>query len=462
MASEFKLPTLGENTSQGTVGKILISKGDTVSENQPVVEIETDKAVAEIPSSVNGTVLEIKLKEGQTVKVGQVIFTYKESAGAKAEPAKEEAPKAAPKAEQPAQRREPPKLQVLERPAAAAPAGKTASAPAAASSTQPAHARSGPAAASPSLRRMARELGVDINNIPTVDPGGRVTADDIQRAAQGGDASKGTASPAPAAASNSDATAMNASASAEATGEAYHDMQADKWGPVAVEPMNNIRKKTAEFMTQCWTTIPHVTHFEKADITELESLRQKYSKKAQTGSAKLTVTAFLLKIAAEALKRFPKFNSSLDLENDQVLLKQYYNIGVAAETEHGLLVPVIRDVEQKTVLQLAAELPALAEKARNRKLSLDEMQGGTFTISNLGGLGGVGFTPIISAPQVAILGVSRSALEPVYVNGQFAPRLMLPLSLSYDHRVIDGADAARFLRWFCEALEQPWMLMLEK
>ncbi|MBI3117372.1 MAG: 2-oxo acid dehydrogenase subunit E2, partial [Candidatus Hydrogenedentes bacterium] len=459
MASEFKLPTLGENVTSGTVGKVLVAKGDTVAENQPVVEIETDKAVAEIPCDVSGTVLEVKVKEGQTIKVGQVIFTYKEGAGAKKTEAKEEktskeepkeeagaekapakeAPERKP-AEKKTEPKAPPRLHVLDRPTTPSVAAKAAAA-AATPVTKPYPQRAGHVTASPSVRRMARELGLDLSEIPTSDPAGRISAEDVQRYARGrGAAAEAPAGPAPA---------------AEAPAEPYYEVQQDKWGPVAVEPMNNVRKKTAEFMTHCWTTIPHVTHFEKADITEIESLRKKYGKKVEAAGGKLTVTSFLLKIAAEALKRFPKFNSSLDFPNQQVLLKEYYHIGVAADTEYGLLVPVIRDVDQKSVLQLSVELPALAEKARARKLSLEEMQGGTFTISNLGGLGGTAFTPIISAPQVAILEVSRSQSEPVFINGQFSPRVMLPLTLSYDHRVIDGAGAARFLRWFAEALEQP-------
>jgi len=454
MASEFKLPTLGENVTQGTVGTILVAKGDTVEEDQAVVEIETDKAVAEIPSTVSGTVKEIKVKEGQTIKVGQVIFTYEAGAAKgkqapKEEPAKagkkeekeeEEKPRPAKQEAKGSESKAPPRLHVLDRPAPVA----AKSSPAAAA---PAKRREGPVAAAPSVRRLARELGVDINEIPTSDPSGRISAQDVQLFAQGGQPAASASAP---------------PASTPAVNTASHDMQQDKWGPVAAEPMNNIRKKTAEFMTQCWTTIPHVTHFEKADITDLETLRKKYARKAESHGAKLTVSSFILKITAEALKRFPRFNASLDQENEQVLLKQYYHIGMAADTEHGLLVPVLRDVDQKTVFQIAAELPALAEKARNRKLSMEDMQGGTFTISNLGGLGGTSFTPIINAPQVAILGVSRAQVEPVYIQGQFAPRVMLPLSLSYDHRVIDGADAARFLRWLVEALEQPWILFLEE
>jgi pyruvate dehydrogenase E2 component (dihydrolipoamide acetyltransferase) len=235
----------------------------------------------------------------------------------------------------------------------------------------------------------------------------------------------------------------------------------DAWGSIAQQPMNGIRAKTVEHMTHCWTTIPHVTHFDKADITSLEEVRKKHSSKIADAGGKLTGMSFILKVVAEALKRFPKFNASIDLEGKQVLLKQYYNVGVAVETENGLLVPVLRDVDQKSIQQISIELPQLAAKARDRKLGLDEMQGGTFTITNLGGIGGESFTPIINAPEAAILGVSRSKVEAVHQNGQFAPRTMLPLSLSYDHRIIDGAEAARFTRWLCEALEQPWNLFLD-
>jgi pyruvate dehydrogenase E2 component (dihydrolipoamide acetyltransferase) len=222
-----------------------------------------------------------------------------------------------------------------------------------------------------------------------------------------------------------------------------------------------VRKKTVEHMTRCWTTIPHVTHFDKADITALEQIRQQYAPaiKAQGGS--LTVTVFLMKVVTEALRRFPKFNASIDLATEEVIHKQYYNLGVAVETPAGLLVPAIRNVDQKSLQDLALELPVIAKKARDRKLTLDDMSGTTFTISNLGGIGGTGFTPIVNAPEVAILGVSRSSVEGVFQNGQLVPRTMLPLSLSYDHRLIDGADAARFMRWVAEALENPWKLILE-
>lgn len=421
MALEFKLPELGENITGGTVARILVAAGDTVREGQTLIEIETDKAVAEIPCSVAGTVAEIRVKEGQKISVGDVLLTLNSEVAA-----------SAPKL--------PPKLQVMERPAPAPapPKHVAAAAPVAPVSAPKTAVRRVNTLAAPSVRRLARELGVDINTVPTADPAGRVTADDVKRFAED----------APAAPEKRQAVA------ALPLGEG-------RWGPESREAMNTIRSKTAERMAANWVSIPHVTQHDKADVTNIETLRKKYGPKLEAAGGKLTVTAILVKVIAEALKRFPKFNATIDIERQEVIFKHYYHVGVAADTEHGLLVPVLRDVDQKSIAQISVELPQLAAKARARKLSIEEMQGGTFTISNLGGIGGTGFTPIINAPEVAILGVSRSSIEPVYINGQFSPRLMMPLSLSYDHRLIDGADAARFLRWVAEVLEQPWILFLE-
>lgn len=225
--------------------------------------------------------------------------------------------------------------------------------------------------------------------------------------------------------------------------------------------MSAIRRATAEHMTRCWTTIPHVTQFDKADITDFKRLRERFADRFKAEGVKLTITAVLVKAVASALERFPQFNASIDVERNEIIYKYAYNIGVAVDTDRGLLVPVIRDVAQKSIIAIARELSEAAERARNGRVSLEDLQGGTFTISNLGGIGGTAFTPIVNAPQVAILGVSRSSVEPVHLDGQFVPRTMLPLSLSYDHRVIDGADAARFLRWVCETLESPLLMALD-
>jgi pyruvate dehydrogenase E2 component (dihydrolipoamide acetyltransferase) len=279
---------------------------------------------------------------------------------------------------------------------------------------------------------------VDIRQVVGSGPAGRISMEDVQAFVRSAMTGGGGGAPAAAA--------------------ALPDFA--KWGEVERRPMTNIRRKTAEHLSHAWNAIPHVTQHDRADITALEALRKQYSPQAEKQGGKLTMTAIALKIVAAALKRFPQFNSSIDVGRNEIVYKKSIHVGVAADTERGLLVPVIRDVDHKGVLQLAVELGAASEKARAGKLSLDEMQGAGFTITNLGGIGGTSFTPIVNWPEVAILGISRGALEPVYLNDRFEPRLMLPLSLSYDHRVIDGADAARFLRWVAEAFEQPFVMSL--
>jgi pyruvate dehydrogenase E2 component (dihydrolipoamide acetyltransferase) len=299
--------------------------------------------------------------------------------------------------------------------------------------------------AAPSVRRLARELGVDIRQVPPSGPGGRLTVDDVQgfvrqaMAGLSGDAAQAPAAGGPAAQALPDFT---------------------KWGDVERKPLSNIRRKTAEHLAYAWNAIPHVTQHDKADISRFDALRAQYGPRVERNGGKLTVTAVALKIAAAALKRFPQFAASIDIARGQLVYKKYAHIGVAVDTDRGLLVPVIRDVDQKGIAEIAAELAKASEKARAGKLSLDEMSGGVFTITNLGGIGGTSFTPIVNWPEVAILGMSRGTQEPVFDGQQFQPRLMLPLSLSYDHRVIDGADAARFLRWVAEAFAEPFVLNL--
>jgi pyruvate dehydrogenase E2 component (dihydrolipoamide acetyltransferase) len=293
---------------------------------------------------------------------------------------------------------------------------------------------------------LARELGVDIGLVPGSGPGGRISAEDVKGYVRGLNLAAERATPAEPALTPLAAPALP---------------DFSRWGEVVREPMSSIRRTTARRLSQAWVGIPHVTHFEKADITELEELRKRYAPKAEAAGGKLTTTAILLKIVASALKLFPKFNASLDMAGQEIVYKHYYHIGIAVDTEHGLLVPVIRDVDRKNILQLALELTQVSEKARGRKISLEDLEGGTFTITNLGGIGGTNFAPIINPPEVAILGVARASMEPVFKEGAFVPRLMLPLSLSYDHRLIDGADAARFMRWLAQAVEQPFLLSLE-
>jgi pyruvate dehydrogenase E2 component (dihydrolipoamide acetyltransferase) len=330
--------------------------------------------------------------------------------------------------------------------------------PAAQASAPQASARQGQedtvaAPASPSVRRLAREIGVDINEVQGSGAGGRISDDDVKEHARRILSSIGSATARPAGAPGPAAVPLP---------------DFSKWGEIDRQPMSNIRRKTAAHLSHAWQTIPHVTQFDKADITPMEELRSQFRKQVEEAGGKLTVAAVLVKVLAAAVKQFPQFNASLDLENNAVIYKKYINIGIAVDTEYGLLVPVIRNVDQKNITEIAVEMQQLSEKARAKKLSLDEMSGGGISISNLGGIGGTYFTPIVNWPEVAILGVSRGVMEPVWKDpstgsgqgGQFEPRQMLPLSLSYDHRVIDGADAMRFLRWVVQAIEQPFLLSL--
>jgi pyruvate dehydrogenase E2 component (dihydrolipoamide acetyltransferase) len=299
-----------------------------------------------------------------------------------------------------------------------------------------------PVPAAPHTRRLARELGVDIHAIKGSGPGGRISEDDVKAFAKGLISSPG-----------------GAARGMQLTEPALPDFS--KWGKIERVSMRGVRRKTAEHLRQAWNTIPHVTQQDKADITELEQLRAKFGPKAQQAGGKMTVTAIALKVCASALKIFPQFNASIDMTSEEIVYKQYINIGVAVDTDRGLLVPVIRDVDKKNIVELAVELSEISKKTKDKKLTPADMEGGTFTITNLGGIGGTGFTPIVNHPEVAILGLSRSSTEPVWIDGKFEPRLVLPLSLSYDHRLIDGADAARFLRWVAEAFEQPFLLSVQ-
>jgi len=481
MPTDFKLPELGENVTAGDVVRVLVSAGDTVAKDQPVLELETDKATIEVPSSVAGTVKDVRVKQGERIKVGQVVLTVEDGAaaatgtngkgeaGAKPKPQPAEAaaeggmsqkateqtrdasPSAASataakkgaeerqtgRAEQPEEQQtesvsKPKRGEVVD-----ISRGTRAPQPAA-PQEEPAEGPAAPAA--PSVRRLARELGVDIAHVNGSGPGGRISPEDVQeyvRAALANGGGGGAAAPGAA---------------------PLPDFS--RWGEVERKPMSNIRRKTAEHLAHAWNVIPHVTQHDKADITAVEALRKQYAPQAEKAGGKLTMTAIALKIAAAALRKFPQFNASVDASRNEIVYKRAVHIGVAADTPKGLLVPVIRDVDQKGILQLSAELASVSEKARSGKLSLEEMQGGSFTITNLGGIGGTSFTPIVNWPEVAILGISRGGYEPVYNGQSFEPRLMLPLSLSYDHRLIDGADGARFLRWVAEAFEQPFVLAL--
>lgn len=482
MATPFNLPALGENVDAGTVVGILVAVGDKVEENQPVLEIETDKANLEVPSGFSGVVTEILVENGATAEVGAPVLMYDEGAGegvAHGEAAAPEAGEAdvqeagdaaaaddAAGAETDQAEAEAPGVETTES-TAEAPASEASFADAPKSGvSEPSATDAGPAEqkaatppppapvvpaatptsgapvpAAPSVRRFAREIGLDIGQVPGTGPDGRISVEDVKSHSRQMTAGRGAAGPRPSAPSTLPDFA--------------------KWGPVETEPLSNLRRAAAEHLSAAWTNIPHVTYADKADVTDMEALRKQFGPAAEAAGGKLTMTAIALKIVAAALKRFPLFNASVDMAGQEIIHKKYYHVGVAVDTDRGLVVPVIRDVDRKNMVELSVELSEIAARARDRKLSPDDMQGNTFTISNLGGFGGTFFAPIINAPDVAILGLARSRMEQVYVDGAFQPRLMLPLMISYDHRLIDGADGARFMQWLVQAFEEPFLLSLE-
>lgn len=427
---EFRLPELGENIDSANVVEVLVKVGDMIEKDQPLLEIETEKATIEVPSSLAGKVVEVLIKTGEKAKVGAVMIKVETSdqtpaetkSTEKTETVKEQTVKEEIKQEAPEIKTgERPSIQTMEAPDKQPPILK------------------GAAPAAPSVRRIAREIGVDINKVPGTGPGGRISMDDVKAFSK----------------KLHESYAQGGGAGLNIKAETLPDFS--KFGEIKKVEMTNIRKKTAEHLSYAWATIPHVTQFDKADITLLEKSRKELNKNSES---KLTVTAILVRIIVEALKKFPQFNSSIDMEKKEIIYKNYFNIGIAVDTEFGLIVPVIKNADKKSLVEISVELNSLAEKARNKKIGLDDLQGGCFSISNLGGIGGTYFTPIVNSPEVAILGVSRGANEPVWNGfGVFEPRLMLPLSLSYDHRIIDGADAIRFLRFVVEALEQPLRLL---
>jgi len=451
-ATEFRLQELGENIAEGDLVRLMITPGARVSEGQPVMELETDKAVVEVPSTVSGVVKEIQVKEGDKIKVGQVVFRLEGAAPSPAEPVRTQrrpvehvdgqhgarlAFQAAIKAEGKTEEQALPPDQPRLIPAAF-------SMPAQLGKVAGTEYRE-PVPAAPSTRRLARELGVDIYDVKGTGPGGRISEDDVKLRAK---------------------ALVTAAATVAAAPRAGHFIEPKlpdftKWGKIERVSIRGVRRKTAEHLAESWNTIPHVTQHDRADITELEHLRARFAPKAEQAGGKMTVTAIALKVCASALKVFPQFNASIDMEKEEIIYKQYIHVGVAADTDRGLLVPVIRDVDKKNIVELAVELSQLSQKAREKKLAPADMEGGTFTITNLGGIGGTAFSPIVNHPEVAILGLSRSRMEPEWISGKFEPRLILPLSLSYDHRLIDGADAARFLRWVAEAFEQPFLLSVQ-
>jgi pyruvate dehydrogenase E2 component (dihydrolipoamide acetyltransferase) len=506
VTTTIKLPELGENVDSGDLTKILVNVGDAISKDDPLLELETEKATIEVPSPVSGVVKELHVQQGQKIKVGDALFTIDENgAGAKQkeQSQKDQPQKTEPERETRAQEQPPQETPVraakaqatgaaaaqarkpepeakpqarAEAKAEAKPSPKSEPKP---EKTEPQRAEAKPplqteapaeaeeessesereetvipfraetaeparhaghlAAASPAIRRLARELGIDINKVVGSGPEGRIDEEDIKNYAK---------------------EIISRGPAARSAGETFAPLpDFAKWGQIERKPMSNVRRATAEHLAQAWHNVPQVTQFDSADVTELESLRGRFSDPHNSGAPKITVTAIALKVVAAALQKFPQFAASIDMAGREIVYKHYCNIGIAVDTSYGLIVPVVRDADQKSIPQLATELSELSGRAREKKLSLDEMAGGVFTITNLGGIGGTGFSPIVNYPEVAILGISRLSVEPRHVDGSFQPRKILPLSLSYDHRLIDGADAARFLRWVAEALEQPALLL---
>jgi len=413
---DVRLPRLGEGADSGTVASIFVKVGDQVKKDQPVLELESEKAVASIPAPSAGTVTALHIKEGDQIKVGQLILSLSEEGAAvprrviDASVGDEGAPSQAPSAE--------PVLLSTE-PVSLSPEAVPLSADAGV-----------PPPASPSLRKMARELGIDLRRVRGSERGGRIVMADIRRyleglqraalAAKGGTPAPHVPAPAPS-------------------------VDFERWGKVERRKLTTLRATISGRMVASWTTIPHITQFDEADITSLLALRKKYGPRYEKQNAHLTLTAFAVKALVPVLKKYPIFASSLDETASEIVLKQYLHVGIAVDTEQGLIVPVLRDVDRKSLLDVARELQDLAERTRQRKVGIEEMQGGSFTISNQGGIGSGHFTPIVNKPEVAILGIGRGVVRPVVVGKAVQQRTMLPLSLSYDHRIIDGADAARFM-----------------
>lgn len=430
MIKDIKIPEISENVTTGTVVAVLVEVGDHVEAEDPVIEFETEKAVVEIPAQAGGKIVEILVREGDQKSVGDVIarldVVQAETPESKQEIVEEEPPAEAaePKARPPEKEAE---------------RGEDETAPVAETRQEDDEERA-PAPAGPASRRLARELGIDIRSVKGSGSGGRITEADVKAHA------KASAAPAPGA------------VTVDGEGPPLPDFS--RWGPVDVEEIGTVRRITAESTATSWRLIPHVTQFDEADITALDAFLLKNAARVEQAGGKLTVTAVLAKVCALALRKFPRFNASIDLRGKKLIHKRYVHIGMMVDTPRGLLAPVIRDADAKSITALAVAIVDLAGRARNKKIRPDEMEGATFSISNQGGIGGVGFTPVISWPQAAILGVSRSATVARYLDGAFVPRTRLPLSLSYDHRIVDGADAARFMRFICESLEQPFELHL--
>ena len=423
---EIVVPDIGDFKNVDVI-EVLVKPGDAIQPEQSLITVESDKATMEIPSPAAGTVKELRVKVGDKVSAGSLLLVLDAAEGTPAPAAKPAAAPAPVPAPAPAPARAAPTVVPL--------AGKPDPVP-----YEPAPIPGFTPHASPSVRKFARELGVDLAKVKGSGPKGRITQEDVQAFVKG--VMKGAqAAPAPVARSGFGFDLPE-----------WPQVDFAKFGPVETKPLSRIRKLSGGFLHRNWVSIPHVTQHDEADITELEAFRKENAQVAEKEGFKLTMLAFLVKASVNALRQFPDFNASLDKTGENLIVKKYYHIGVAVDTPDGLVVPVIRDADRKGVFDLARELAEISKLAREKKLKPDSMRGGTFSISSLGGIGGTAFTPIINAPEVAILGVARSQMRPVYKDGAFVPRLMLPLSLAYDHRVIDGAAGARFTTYLASVL----------
>ncbi|HUP96932.1 MAG TPA: dihydrolipoyllysine-residue acetyltransferase [Usitatibacter sp.] len=438
-AIEVKVPDIGDFKDVPVI-ELLVKPGDAVKKDDSLVTLESDKATMEVPAPQSGTVKEVRVKVGDRVGQGSLILTMEGAGEAKAAAPAAPAAKGAP----PAPPRPAPAAVQAAAPAPPAPSAPAAAAPSPASAPLPG-ASTGegtPAHASPGVRRFARELGVDLSRVKGSGPKARILKEDIQAFVKGALASGPGSGTAGAGSGGSGVASLGL--------PAWPKVDFAKFGPVEAKPLSRIQKISGPALARNWLMIPHVTQFDEADITDLEAFRAKVNEENAKAGIKVTPLAFLIKAVVAALKKYPTLNSSLD--GDNLVLKHYWNIGFAADTPNGLVVPVIKGADQKGVIEIAKESSELAAKAREGKLGPADMQGGTFSISSLGGIGGTAFTPIVNAPEVAILGVSKAGMKPVWNGKEFAPRLMMPLSLSYDHRVVDGALGARFTAYLAQLI----------
>ncbi len=442
MARPFKLPDLGEGIHEAEIQEVLVSVGDEIEEDQDILVVETDKAAVEVPSPYAGTVQDIRVEPGDRVSVGDVLVVF--------DGGKEETEAAARQEEEPEAKEEAPRE------------AKASDEEVAEGTVEQVAVEGRPVPAAPSTRRLARELNVDLERVEPSGPEGRVLAEDVRAFAEQAPSEEREGEAAP---EGEEAEIDRASEAPSGAAEVRPVIEPpplpdfSRWGAVERVPLRSVRRAIAENMALAWSQIPHVSHHDEADITELEDLRQRYKEKLDVGS--LTMTVFVMKAAVAALKDHPRFNASLDPQSEEIVLKRYYHMGVAVDTDRGLIVPVIRDVDCKSIADLAAELEELVGLTREGKVPLEDLRGGTFTLTNVGILGGTSFEPMINYPQVAILGMARARWKPV-VRGEkeIVPRYILPLVVAFDHRMVDGADAARFMHKIVEVLENPGELML--